>query len=246
MARALLADPAAPPAGLFVDGPVPAAAAFRVHRNTILGGLAGALRLSFPTVERLVGADFFDQAAAAFAAVRPPRAAALSAYGDDFADFLAGYGPARELGYLPDVARLDLAIERAAAAADAPMGRLIPLDSAVALALPVSLALLALRHPADRIRAAVEDGSDAALRALDPTPRPSWLAVWRRPDGASVLPLSPPAGRFLAALLEGDPPGQALAAAQGLASSPDAALLAVQAEVFAAPFVAVTPLEPQP
>ncbi|MFO1247850.1 MAG: DUF692 family protein [Alphaproteobacteria bacterium] len=68
--------------------------ALRIHRNTVLAGLANALRLTYPTVAWLTGEDFFDQAAVAFAARNPPRGACLSDYGDGFADFLDSYPPA--------------------------------------------------------------------------------------------------------------------------------------------------------
>ena len=51
----------------FAPGAVSADAALRIHRNTVMGALTGALRLTYPTVDALVGESFFDQAAAAFA-----------------------------------------------------------------------------------------------------------------------------------------------------------------------------------
>ena len=44
----------------------------------------------------------------------------VNRYGGDFAVFLTGYAPARELVYLADVARLEWAIDQANIAADAP------------------------------------------------------------------------------------------------------------------------------
>ncbi len=48
-----------------------------IYRNTIVTGLTKSLRLSFPAVERLVGAEFFDGAVRHFIAAYPPRAAYL-------------------------------------------------------------------------------------------------------------------------------------------------------------------------
>ncbi|MEO6341373.1 MAG: DNA-binding domain-containing protein [Caulobacteraceae bacterium] len=241
MARALLADPAGLPDALFASGPVSIAAALRVHRNTVFGALANALRLTYATVDRLVGEEFFDQAACAYAAFDPPRQARLDAYGDSFPAFLAAYGPAQALDYLGDVASLDLAIDRAASAEDLPLGRLSPIDAAVALAIPVSLTVLELQYPADLIRAALDDEDEAALGLIDLTPSCRWVAVWRSGEGAMVRALSPPAGAFLAVLAAGLGADQALAAA----GPSDDALLAIQAEVFAAPFATITQISPE-
>jgi hypothetical protein len=246
MAHALLEDPDRLPRELFAPGPVPVEAALRVHRNTIFGALSNALALTYPTVVRLVGEAFFDQAVLAYADARPPVEVCLSAYGEDFPAFLQGYAPATGAPCLADVARLDLAIDRAGGAPY--VERLIEIDAAVTLSTPVSLAVLELGGPADRIRDALEAGDDDALATLDPTPAPHWFAVWRADAGAAVRPLSPPAGLFLAALLAGRAAGEALVEAAAYAGS-DPALSAVQSEVFAAPFVSVLPatqLEPQP
>ena len=83
-----------------------------IHRNTMLGTLANALRVSFPAVHRLVGADFFEGAAQIFAREQPPRSADLDAYGAEFPGFLQRFGPASTLAYLADVARLEWAVNR--------------------------------------------------------------------------------------------------------------------------------------
>ena len=108
-AQAVLAGDAA---GMdFAQGRVSAAAALQVHRNTIIGALVNALRLTYPSVDAVVGEAFFDQAAATFAEHNPPDTARLAGYGEGFGDFLAAHVPS--LPYLPDVARLDRAIDRA-------------------------------------------------------------------------------------------------------------------------------------
>ena len=57
--------------------------------------------------------------ARAFVAATPPRTPVLTTYGDEFADFIAAFEPARELAYLADVARLEAARTHAYHAADA-------------------------------------------------------------------------------------------------------------------------------
>lgn len=80
---------------------------FAVYRNTVMKGCVDALRANFPTVERLVGSQWFAATAAHYVRRSPPVLAQLIEYGVDFAGFLHTFEPARELPYLADVARLD-------------------------------------------------------------------------------------------------------------------------------------------
>lgn len=100
-------------------GGLAARPAFAVYRNTVMKGCIDALEANHPSVLRLVGSAWFRAAAALYVAVQPPRDGRLLHYGEGFAGFLADFERARELGYLPDVARLDHAWTQAHAAADA-------------------------------------------------------------------------------------------------------------------------------
>ncbi|HEX4197431.1 MAG TPA: putative DNA-binding domain-containing protein [Caulobacteraceae bacterium] len=237
MAMALLRgdgwDAEAPPARR-------ADAAFDVHRDTVLSVLSNALRLTFPTVDTLVGERFFNQAAHAYAAARPPRRARLSEYGETFPAFLGGYAPAQALTYLADVARLDMAVAGALFAPGSSVRRHVAIEDRIDLALPLSLTTLALRHPADLIRAAIEADDDQALAAIDLAPRQRRIAVWRDGRTAVVQPLSLAPGQFLSAILDGDPAELALADVLAEAAAPQAALTAIQTEVFAARFAQIT------
>ena len=93
--------------------------AFAVYRNAVLSGCVEALEANFPSVGRLVGAEWFRAAAAAYVHVQPPRDGRMLVYGETFADFLAGFEPARVLTYLAGVARLDRFWIEAHAADDA-------------------------------------------------------------------------------------------------------------------------------
>ena len=103
------------PDGLRVD-----ALGFGVHANNTRVSLRIAVENVYPVTRRLVGADFFTAMAEQFVASHPPNHGWLSAYGADFADFVAQYRPAADLGYLADVARIEWARVRAANAPDAP------------------------------------------------------------------------------------------------------------------------------
>src|SRR5439155_15518874 len=87
------------------DG-IPAADRLSIYRNTFYGTLTRALRLSFPAVHRLVGAEFFEAAALEFIKAKPARSAYLDDYGSDFPDFLARFPGAMSVPYLFDVAEL--------------------------------------------------------------------------------------------------------------------------------------------
>ena len=136
-------SPDAVPAG-FSDA---AARRFRIYRNNVRVALIEALAAAYPAVLRLVGMSFFELMAGAYAADRPARERTLNFYGERYADFIAGFAPARELPYLAKVARLERAVLEARHAADAPA-----LDPAALTALGPGLASARLiPHPATRL-----------------------------------------------------------------------------------------------
>jgi len=187
------------------------AARLQVYRNNVVGNLTGALKLSFPAVERLVGPDFFAGAAQHFIAVTPPRRANLYDWDDGFAAFLEAFAPAASLAYLADVARLEWAVGRAL---HAPETRTLDVQALAQLTADQqdtvrfrahpSVSLLALAHPAHRIWEAVLARDDAALGAIDPGSGSEWLVV-HRGAAASVEVLHVPAEamRFAVALTAG-------------------------------------------
>jgi len=113
-----LLDPLEPVPHHIADSGGSAARRFAVHRNNVVVGLIRALQARFPVVEKIVGDEFFAAMARVFVAKSPPRNPILTTYGDEFADFIAAFEPARELGYLADVARLEAARTRSYHAAD--------------------------------------------------------------------------------------------------------------------------------
>jgi hypothetical protein len=95
---------------LMADGqPAPSfrTPAFAVYRNTSARGAVEALRSSYPTIDMLVGAEMFTQAALDYRREHPPIGPVLSDYGAAFPAFLAKQPWTCELPYLADVARLD-------------------------------------------------------------------------------------------------------------------------------------------
>jgi len=139
----------------------------QVYRNNTFSSLTAALKDSFPVVCQLVDERFFGYAAQEYIRARPPHAPRLAEYGGDFGDFLAGFVPVRHLAYLPDVARLEWAVNAAYHAADAPK-----LDPARIATVPQdhypqlkfvphpSAQLFASESPVDRIWQAHQPGGD--------------------------------------------------------------------------------------
>jgi len=89
-----------------------------IYRNTVFTNYRHALSATFPVVRQLVGLPFFRAAADAYAEAFPSTSGDLNVYGDRFGDFLDAYPHAAGLAYLPDVARLEWAIDEASRAAD--------------------------------------------------------------------------------------------------------------------------------
>jgi hypothetical protein len=183
-----------------------------IYRNTCLSTLVNALRLSFPAVQRLVGADFFEAAAREFIRDCRPTSAYLNDYGAGFPGFLSRFTPAAALVYLGDVAQLEWAINRALHAGDAP-----PLDltgltglgqaalSRVSFAAHPAVTLLRLDSPADAIWRAVLDQNDAAMAAIDLAAGPVHLLIERDAAGVQVRRLGAAAWEFTAQLCAGKP-----------------------------------------
>ena len=145
----------------------PADAGLAVYHRNALASRLSALAAAYPVVRRLVGAAFFEEAAARYARARPSASGDLNAYGAGFAGFIENYAPARSLEYLPDVARLEWALHASAHACDgldfdfATLGRLPPeaLDGIV-IRLHPAARLVGSPHPVLAIWEANQEGRD--------------------------------------------------------------------------------------
>ena len=172
-----------------------------IHRHHIARSLANALAGTFPTVQALVGADFFRQIAGAFVARHLPTQPVLAEYGSEFAGFLAAGEAMHGLPYLADVARLDWALKVAfhsPRSSGVDLAGLMP-DELLAkvLTLVPGAALVRSRYPIDRIWAASQPG--AAEGEVDLAEGPTCLLALP----AGFVRLDEGEAAFVAAVAEG-------------------------------------------
>ena len=154
------------------DG-LPPEARLEIYRHHVFTTLTAALEATYPVVCRLVDRRFFAYAADRHIRAHPPTGPCLFEYGATFPDFLAVFPPCRDLGYLPDVARLEWAMNLALHAEEstgvdpARLGEL-PVEDLprLRMRLDPSVSLLASPWPIDQIWRVNQDGA-ACERTVD-------------------------------------------------------------------------------
>jgi hypothetical protein len=188
---AMLDDDAGPVAGRVCADGLEASARLAVYRHHVVSSLTAALESTYPVVTRLVDARFFHFAADRYIRTHPPASPCLFEYGAALADFLAEFEPSRRLAYLPDVARLEWAMNVARHAPDAvPIGR-AALARRPRAALHPSVTLLQSPWPIDALwRANQPDASDDRVDLDAGGVR---LQIWRAGDDVLFRALSPAA-----------------------------------------------------
>jgi hypothetical protein len=183
------------------------ASRFAAYRRNVRAGIIGTLEARFPVVSRLTGEEFFRAMALVYATASPPRSPVLIEYGGGFPDFIAGFGPAADVPYLTDVARLEWLQHEAYHAADA-----VPLTSADLVGIaPDEVATTRFRlHPSLRLLSSpfpvlaiwTTNARDAEVQPVEFSTGGDRLLIIR-PDLEVVIRRLPPAALAFLHCLQG-------------------------------------------
>lgn len=186
---------------------LPAGDPLSVYCNNHRISLTTALAATFPTVAALIGPDSMAHLAAGFLGAAPPGQPCVAEYGADFPAYLAsamlGCGPA----YLPDIARLDWALNWARIA---PEGEVVSIEDLLArgvadlgslcFSVHPSLTLLSSDHPLGRIyRAAYRPEAAPG----DVGAAPCRLMLWRKDNAGTYVAMEADAFAAVEALAQG-------------------------------------------
>ncbi|PYG28278.1 DNA-binding domain-containing protein [Pelagimonas varians] len=214
--RTALLDASYPvPAGL-VDGRGQAAGRrYDVYRNNVAVSLQDALETAFPAIASLLGPDNFAMAAGLYLRQHQPGSPLMMHYGASFPAFLTTLEPLKSIGYLADVAHLEVAVRQSYHAADAPVfdpARLQGLDEDALMS-----AHLILAPSARLLRSPWPVLSVYSFTMVPGSPKPSAIAedvLIARAEYDPTQHLLPQGGAdFIAALQQNQPFGAALNAA---------------------------------
>jgi len=164
-----------------------------IYRHHVFTTLTAALKATFPVVCRLVDERFFGYAVDCYIRGQPPAAPCLFEYGATFPEFLAAFPPCRHLGYLPDVARLEWALNIAEHAADveamdpARLGEVPVAEMAhLTFTFEPSMSLLQSPWPVDQIWRANQDHGASGALTVDLAAGDVRLEI-RRVDGIAIM-----------------------------------------------------------
>jgi len=218
LVRRLLAPGAdASPPGLRPRRLTRGLAAYESHAA---GAAERALAGTFPTVQAMLGDEPFGRLAQALWLAHPPSRGDLAAWGDELPHFLASEPALAEWPYLADCARLDAAVARCAASADAvadpsTLAHLgdadadrLHLDLAPGVAVidsPFPIVTLWHAHRAADLRERLPEAQSALAQA-----RSECALVWRAGWRPEVSLIDRGAGQFTAAVRDGVALGRAL------------------------------------
>lgn len=182
-----------------------------------------ALAAAYPTLQELIGEESFAGLARAYWHQQAPRRGDIAAWGAELPAFIAAAAQLAQEPYLADVARLEWAVHRAAAAADAAAAVLGlqalagPDASQQVLQAQPGTALVESVHPVVSIwqahRATGPDRFDGARQALAER-RAEAALIWREGWVVRVIALPAAEATFTRAVLQPQALGVAMAATE--------------------------------
>jgi hypothetical protein len=179
----------------------------QIYRNNVRANFLATLRATYPVIERLGGADWFEQSARRYQAACPSGCGDLQYVGERYPAFLAQELGSTRFAYFADVARLELAYQEVLTAAASPAfsaGELCVLDPAdherVIFVPRAALRLVESPYPLLQIWNANRGAADTLVN-LD-AGADSVLLV-RREDHVELRSLRPQTAALLRQFLEG-------------------------------------------
>jgi hypothetical protein len=96
-------------------------ARLNIYRNNVFGNFSSVLSSIFEVVEKLVGAEYFEQLCDSYNQKFYSKSGNLDNYGDNFPAFLTKEKNKHKLVFLPDVAKLELLYHKSYFADGAPV-----------------------------------------------------------------------------------------------------------------------------
>ncbi|CUJ11477.1 HvfC/BufC N-terminal domain-containing protein [Cognatishimia activa] len=220
---AMLDAASAVPDGLVDAHEQPAGRRFSVYRNNVAVSLTEALETGFPVIAKLLGEENFKPIAGVFLRQSPPPLPVMMHYGAAFPEFLRNFPPLKNLGYLGDVAEVELALRRSYHAEDATG---VPGDALAKIA-PEALpnVTLTLAPSMNVVRSHWPIYDIWAFNTYENHPKPEARAqnvVVMRPEfDPAPHPLPAGGATFISALQKGESLGQAADTAAELAEDFD-------------------------
>jgi hypothetical protein len=212
--KAAMLDPStAVPAGIVNPDGAPASKRFDVYRNNVAVSLSDALETAFPVVRKLVGDEFFRAMAGVYLRKHPPKTPLMMFYGATMPQFLARFEPTKKFGYLPDIAKVELAIRHAYHAADAS-----PVDAQALGAVAPDALMGAKLRIAPSTHTVISDfpihgiyRANTLADAPKPVMQAEGVLVTRAGFDPEIHPINAVAATCIEALQKGQSLGQALA-----------------------------------
>ncbi len=181
-----------------------------IYRESAIGNITNAMELTYPVTVKLVGEKFFAATCRKYIEQHWPESGNMDDYGQDFADFLAQFEPAKTLPYLPDVAWLEWLWHRSSIAPecqtiDQTAIANIPQDKYFSLRLTphASANLLHSKYPVSKIWEMNQDGAECRKVNLEEEPE-EFLLVIRHGLKTDIMRLIPAEHTFLSALIKGE------------------------------------------
>lgn len=181
----------------------------QIYHNNVYTSLSAALKAVYPVIERLTGEDFFNYMAKQYIRWYPSVSGNLHDFGSRFAVFVSEFEPAKELVYLPDVARLEWAYHSVFHAAESAYLDVTKLYAVaeneyekLRFSLNPASRLIKSDYPVLSIWRVNQEGSDE--EAVDLDVGGSNVLVIRRNMDIDFQPLSDGEFAFLYSLSQGD------------------------------------------